>query len=258
MKTLAPIHLKHQRDARMNGVVSTPRILHLHIPKTAGTAFRSAFEKASNGTLRIFPYRDERQYTGIDANKYDFFSGHFGFKTAARLGGQIITVLRNPVDRFVSVYYFWRQLSESGAEKNQKTMLASKYSLQEFVKIKDEPTLLEAFYNTMTWQIAHGTSLVLRRELRDMGKTDEDVFQLALTNLSGFSLVGVQERLGLFENAMERQFSVPLRIRRENVTEARPAVKDIGIATIREIQNWSFMDLELYQHAYKQFAESAT
>jgi hypothetical protein len=241
----------------MNGVASTARILHLHIPKTAGTAFRSAFEKASNGTLRVFPYRDERQYAGINANQYDFFSGHFGFKTAARLGGQIITVLRNPVDRFVSVYYFWRQLSETGAEKSQKTMLAGRYSLAEFVKIKDEPTLLEAFYNTMTWQIAHGTSLALRRELRDMGKTDDDVFQLALTNLSAFSLVGVQERLALFENAVERQFSVPLKIKRENVTEARPAVKDIGVATIRAIQNWSFMDLELYQHAYKLVSECA-
>jgi hypothetical protein len=237
--------------------VPTARILHLHIPKTAGTAFRSAFEKASNGTLRIFPHYDERHYAGIDASRYDFFSGHFGFKTAAQLGGQIVTVLRNPVDRFVSVYYFWRQLSETGAEKSQKTMLAGKYPLSEFVKIKDEPSLLEAFYNTMTWQIAHGTSLALRRELRDMGKTDDDIFQLALTNLSTFSLVGVQERLALFEIAVARQFSVALKIRRANVTEARPAVKDIGIATIRAIQNWSFMDLELYQHAYKHVSESA-
>ena len=240
----------------MNAVPKS-RILHLHIPKTAGTAFRSAFERASNGTLRVFPHYDERQYAGIDASQYDFFSGHFGFKTAARLGGDIITVLRNPVDRFVSVYYFWRQLCETGAEKSQKTMLAGKYRLDEFVKIKDEPSLLEAFYNTMTWQIAHGTSLALRRELRELGKTDDDVFQLALANLSTFSLIGVQERLALFERAVARQFSVALRIKRENVTDGRPAVKDIGIATIRAIQNWSFMDLELYQQAYKHVSESA-
>jgi hypothetical protein len=240
----------------MNAVPKS-RILHLHIPKTAGTALRSAFERASNGALRIFPHYDERQYAGIDANQYDFFSGHFGFKTAAQLGGEIITVLRSPVDRFVSVYYFWRQLSETGAEKSQKTMLAGKYSLDEFVKIKDEPFLLEAFYNTMTWQIAHGTSLALRRELREAGKTDDDVFQLALANLSTFSLVGVQERLALFESAVARQFSVVLRIKKENVTGARPAVKDISIATIRAIHDWSFMDLELYQHAYEHVSQSA-
>jgi hypothetical protein len=240
----------------MNGA-SKARILHLHIPKTAGTALRSAFKKGANGTLRIFPYYDERQYADIDASQYDFFSGHFGFKTATRIGGQVITVLRDPVDRFLSVYYFWRQLSQTGVEKSPKTMLAGKYALGEFVKIKDEPLLLEAFYNTMTWQIAHGSSLALRRELREMGKTDDEVLQLALSNLSTFSLIGVQERLTLFEKAVERQFSVALRIRRQNVTAARPAVKDISAATLRAIQDWSVMDLELYRYAYKYVADAA-
>jgi Sulfotransferase family len=239
----------------MNGAPIT-RIVHLHIPKTAGTAFRKAFEQAAVGNLRIFPYYEERKYAGVDASQYDFFSGHIGFKTATQLGGQIITVLRNPVDRFVSIYYFWRQLFERGTDRSHRMLLANKYPLSEFVKIRDEPLLAEALYNTMTWQIAHGTSLALRRELREMGKTEDDVLQLALANLSTFSLVGVQEKLGLFERAIEKKFLVALKIRKTNVTAERAAVEDIGIATEKAIQAWSLMDIELYERATKLLSEA--
>ena len=70
------------------GMVPGTRIVHLHIPKTAGTAFRSAFQKAADGKLRIFPHYDERQYVGIDPSHFDFFSGHFGYETAVKLGGR--------------------------------------------------------------------------------------------------------------------------------------------------------------------------
>ncbi len=238
------------------GMAPGTKIVHLHIPKTAGTAFRSAFQKATDGKLRIFPHYDERKYAGIDPSRFDFFSGHFGFETATKLGGEIITVLRNPIDRFISVYYFWRQLYENGIERNPKTILAHKFSLSEFVKIRDEPFVIEALYNTMTWQIAHGTSLAHRRKLREVGKTDADVFELALGNLATFSLVGVQERLEVFESAMVRRFSIPLRIRKINVTEARPAAEDIGAATISAIRDWSLLDLRLYEHVYKLVSDS--
>jgi Sulfotransferase family len=237
--------------------VTSPRIVHLHIPKTAGTALRVAFKEAAGGTLRIFPHYDERQYIGIDASQYDFYSGHFGFKTATQLGGEILTILRNPVDRFVSVYYFWRQLFEKGVEQSQNTFLANKYPLREFVKIRDEPSLLEEFYNRMTWQIAHGSSLALRRELREEGKSDDDIFKLALANLSSFSVVGVQERLGAFQLAVEQKFSVALKIRKANVTGVRAEVEEIDTVTIRAIQDWSFMDLELYHHACKLVSQEA-
>ncbi len=227
------------------------RIVHLHIPKTAGTAFRLAFQKVMGGKLRMFPHYDERQYAGIDPSRFDFFSGHFGFETATKLGGEIITVLRNPLDRFISVYYFWRQLYEKGIERNPKTILATKFSLNEFVKIKDEPSIIESLYNTMTWQIAYGASLAHRRKLRQMGKTDDDVFALALGNLATFSLIGVQEKLEIFESAMVRRFSVPLKIRKVNVTEARPSVEDISTATISAIHDWSFLDFRLYEYVYR-------
>jgi hypothetical protein len=233
-------------------MVAAPiRVVHLHIPKTAGTALRSAFQEAACGKLRIFPHYDERRYVDIDPDAFDFYSGHFGFETAVKLRGELITVLRNPIDRFISIYYFWRQLNEKGIEKSYRTMLASKYSLSEFVKIRDEPCLIEALYNTMTWQIASGTHLTQRRKLRELGKTDVDVLQLALEHLEKFSLVGVQENLEVFESAMVRRFSIPLKIKKVNVTKTRSRVDDIGTATVSAIHDWSYLDLKLHEHASK-------
>jgi hypothetical protein len=236
--------------------VPIARIVHLHIPKTAGTALRTAFEKAANGTLRISPHFQEAKYADLDPSQFDFFSGHYGFKTAAKLDGQIITVVRNPIDRFVSLYYFLRQQFDQGREKGQRATLASRYSLSEFVKIRDEPSLLEPFYNTMTWQIACGVPLAQRRELRLMGKTDDDILQLALANLATFSLVGVQERLELFADSLAKKFSVALKIKKVNVTADRPASKDIGAATIDAIRDWTFMDHQLYERADKLVSQS--
>jgi len=236
--------------------VPTARIVHLHIPKTAGTALRAAFEKAANGTLRISPHFQEAKYADLDPSEFDFFSGHFGFKTAAKLDGQIITVVRNPVDRFVSLYYFLRQQFDQGREKGQRATLASRYPLSEFVKIRDEPSLLEPFYNTMTWQIACGVPLAQRRELRLVGKTDDDILQLALANLATFSLVGVQERLELFAGSLAKKFSVELKIKKVNVTAVRPDSKDIATATIDAIREWTFMDHQLYERADKLVSQS--
>jgi hypothetical protein len=240
----------------MMSAVPMTRIVHLHIPKTAGTALRTAFEKAANGTLRISPHFQEAKYADLDPSDFDFFSGHFGFKTAAKLDGQIITVVRDPLDRFVSLYYFLRQQFEQGREKGQRATLASKYPLSEFVKIRDEPSLLEPFYNTMTWQIACGVPLAQRREFRLMGKTDDDILQLALDNMTNFALVGVQERLELFAHSLAKKFSVVLKIKQINVTAVRPASKDIEPATIDAIRDWTFMDHALYEHANRLVSQS--
>ncbi|MFO1027588.1 MAG: hypothetical protein U1E70_20615, partial [Acetobacteraceae bacterium] len=58
------------------------RIIHLHIPKTAGTALRVAFEGVYGDELRSYPHRDERQYQNFNPDDYDFYSGHFGYRTA--------------------------------------------------------------------------------------------------------------------------------------------------------------------------------
>jgi hypothetical protein len=223
------------------------RVIHLHIPKTAGTALRSAFEAAYKGEIRSFPHRDERRYVEFDPNDYDFYSGHIGFKTASQIGGDIIAVFRNPVDRFVSVYYFWRQLHARGVEKSRNTAMAAKYDLDQFVLIRDEPFLLEEFHNRITWQVAYGSSLSLRLELRNQGQSEDEIFLAAINNVGAFAVVGVQERMGEFCSELESKYGVAFPIRQVNVTENKAGRHDLKVQTLRRIQDWVYMDLELYQ-----------
>ena len=225
----------------------TTRIIHIYIPKTAGTALRTAFERAYKNEMRSFPHRDERRYAEIDPNEYDFYSGHIGFKTASEIGGDIIAVFRNPVDRFVSVYYFWRQLYANGVEQSRNTAMAAKYDLDQFVLIRDEPFLIEEFNNRITWQVAYGSSLPLRLELRSQGKTEDEIFRTAVDNVESFAVVGTQERIGEFRDRLKQRYGVDLQIERTNVTQNKAEKRDLGIQTLRRIQDWVYMDLELYQ-----------
>lgn len=225
----------------------------MHIPKTAGTSLRHALQKSFGETLRVFPHYDERKYVNFNVADYDLYSGHFGFRTASQIGGDLITVFRHPADRFVSVYYFWRQLHERGVERSKNTLLASKYSLDDFVMIKDEPLLLEEFYNRITWQVAFGSQLEHRREWRNEGKTDDELLKTAISNLNGFSIIGNQERMDVFRKAVADKFSIALEIEKLNVTQKRTLLADVSVRTMREIQNWVSLDLELYRHVTRYF-----
>jgi hypothetical protein len=224
----------------------TNRLIHIHVPKTAGSALRVSLERAAGGSLRVLGKTGERNVREIDPNQYDVFSGHFGFDTAIAIGGDLVTVLRNPVDRFLSVYYFWRQLHASGAEVSPKTICAAKYTLEEFVRIYDEPFLVEEFFNRATWQIAYGSSIEHRREFRKLGKTEQDVFNAAKENLERFAVLGVQENLPAFLAEFGTRFGIALDIRKTNVTKHRKKTADISVGTLKKIHDWVYLDIELY------------
>jgi hypothetical protein len=125
--------------------------------------------------------------------------------------------------------------------------LAAKYDLDQFVLIVDEPFLLEEFHNRATWQVAYGSSLKHRIELRSQGKSEDEIFRTALDNIETFAVVGTQERMGDFSAKLKQTFGVGLQIGRINVTENKAEKRDLRMQTLRRIQDWVYMDLELYQ-----------
>lgn len=65
-------------------------IVHLHIPKTAGTALRHALQKSGRRILEAGPDFSYRPETHGDI---EVFSGHFGYRSAALVpNGRLITV----------------------------------------------------------------------------------------------------------------------------------------------------------------------
>ena len=57
--------------------------------------------------------------------------------------------------------------------------------------------------------------------------------------------------MGDFVDTIARLFGVKLKIEKINVTEKRTDVSAISVATRHAIQEWVYMDLELYERARK-------
>jgi hypothetical protein len=228
---------------------SSQRVVHIHIPKTAGTALRLAFEKKFQPMLRVAPHLTEENAQSFMGEDYAFFSGHIGFPTAQRIGGRMLTVLRNPVDRIVSTYYFWRELYAKGIENAVKARLASQYSLDQFLSITDEPQLFEEFANRAVWQLTYGSSLAQRRAARESGVTDDVLLATAMRNLDGFAAVGIQENMGQFLVDLKARFGVDLPLEQVNVTSERAALADLPASVFRAAYEWAYLDIQLYMYA---------
>jgi hypothetical protein len=234
------------------------RIVHIHVPKTAGTALRKAFETHNNPKLRVCPAIFEKQYESVNFADFDVFSGHISYSLAKKIDGDMITVLRDPIDRFLSVYYFWRQLYAKGVERTRNTTLATNYELADFVTLFDERTLIEEFYNRLTWQLASSFALDGpdgRSGWRHQFHGNEmAVLELAKENLSKFKIVGIQERYSSVLTKLNQLYGLHIEDKKINVTEEREHMGSLNSAVLSKIYQWVYLDIELYKFALRTFA----
>ena len=232
--------------------MSLPRLVHLHVPKSAGTSLRTAFARHYGG--RAFLEFDETRYAGIDPGAYDFFSGNIGYQTAATLNGEIIGVFRHPVERFISVYHFWRQLHGQGLERSVNTNLAVKFPIGEFARLRDQQFLVEEFCDRMTWQVALGSRFHHRQIAREHGLNDDGVFRLAVANLDRFAVVGVQDDLPGFARTIMARYGIDLELEHLNATKVSVDRSELPFSVLRDIQTWAPMDLEFYERVRRRAA----
>jgi hypothetical protein len=236
--------------------MSTPqtRILHLHIEKCGGTALRLAMQRAMGPPARMFPKHHERELKDIKPENWDLISGHFGWQVLHPLGGRIVTMLRDPVDRFISSYSYLAEMYRAGQETSHRAALTTLYSLDDFTTLKDEQSLIYGLFNRMTWQVAFGGLAVQRQPQRARGITDSELLSVAIANLRACHVVGVQDRMADFTTQFQHRMGLQLHIERANITTGRPSLTEISAATRRRIMEWVYLDMELYQAAYAMVA----
>ena len=227
------------------------KLIHLHIPKTAGTSLRESIQLAHpelNVAQVIEPINKPLP------EETDIISGHISYEDTQPFGDQIVTVLRHPVDRFVSIYYFWRELYAKGIETTRKASMAHHLSLLEFAKSMDEPELCSELFNRMSWQIHSNYRLLKRFNHRAAGlATTQDLIDGAVGNLRRFSVVGFQDRYGDFVSAVNDTFDLNIENRKVNVTGARNATDDLSHRELSAILNWVEADMEVYRNARAEF-----
>lgn len=200
-------------------------LFFVHIPKTAGTSLVTALQ-AHFLPNRICP----REYTEALARmdptelrqKYDFIPAHAGMDVAQRIATDLITVLREPTDRVLSLYNYWRSVPAESAvvyesgKVDPAVSLAKSLSFQDFV-MSDHPRILHDINNGQTFQIARSNNAIGRKAL--IGESDDEILQIAKNNLHKMKAVGRTENLNSFHQQMLVKLGMELEIPFHNKTQ---------------------------------------
>lgn len=240
------------------------RLCFLHIPKTAGTTVNDILFKHFP-TEQIFPgqtildYRKQKDFSA-----YSLYKGHLPFSFAQAHfpeDTRYITLLREPVERALSLYYFWRDHSQQffddptiDDEIKAGPLLAQKLDIFDFFK-SNEPKLLQATRNNQLFRLKTlelSTHSILNRE---------QITQNVQENLKKFSIVGVQSLLPFFiyelKNLIGFQNNIDIpyenRSKRRHELEAMTATDRTKLVQI--ISDHNAAETEVYNRVETQVKE---
>jgi len=123
------------------------KIISVHIPKTAGTTFKSYLDLAyknnvvtisSKPLFRRCEIDKKQNNNNLDISLYNEFviHGHFTFDDITYNENYFyITWLRDPVERVISHYYFWKNRPDIHMHPIEEMIKRGELSLVEFAQI---------------------------------------------------------------------------------------------------------------------------
>ncbi len=222
------------------------KVTFLHISKTAGTSVRFGLQKALGDDARSSPFIFQGETGRINVNELnnscDFFTGHFGFDFANKLDGDIITVLRNPIDRIKSLYLFWH----SGEDPNDLTKvfeLVGNMSFSEFL-LSNDPRITVERNNCITYQLAGDHSVEGRKKWA--GRNDEDVINAAFDNLKKLKVIGFQENMSQFSKDLKKILDIDVSFEKKNITKSKLDLPVNSPLLRSSLYESIYMDMQLY------------
>jgi hypothetical protein len=148
----------------------------------------------------LWGYREKilAYYLSIGSNK--FVAGHFPFSDLAFKSYQdewkFISLLRNPVDRWFSHYFFNRYKKQEHFKTN--------LSIDEYLETEDSKFIGQLYHHIFYGRYDH-----------DMGNSDE-AYLKAIGNIDKLTCVGVVEHMDKFCQEFNRQFGARLKIKQKN------------------------------------------
>lgn len=200
----------------------------------------------------------------LDVNAFPFVSGHVNFGFIKRFARRpvIVTFLREPLDRALSAYYYFRRESQETLELIRATyppewaeerIRYSERSLElgllDF--LQQEPELAQTRLANMQTRV-----LLSSKGLWDkMAMSDEEMLQEAKKNLEACDIVGLTERLNdslaLMEHRLNWEGLGP--IPHHNANPNRRRVTDEDPQALAILAGWNQLDIELYAFAQDLF-----
>lgn len=210
-------------------------LIFMHVPKTGGTTLRLIIEKQYNFSeiYRNYTYAGVRK--GQKSEKTRFIEGHdyFGIHHDFKKRPVYITMLRNPVDRIISEYYYI--LRAPGHDRYIFNKIKNNnMSLEDYVVCDDE----KFHFRTRNMQTCFAAG----------GKMSLEKAKENLTNY--FRVVGITEMFDQSLHLMQKEFDwKDTGYKKRLVQHNRPKKETISHHIIEEIKRNNELDTELYEWA---------
>lgn len=222
-------------------------VIFLHIPKAAGTTLHRVLERqfpretifSIDGANVQKSINEFKNLSEKERLKIKCLKGHmpFGLHEYFPQPSTYVTLLRDPIDRIISHYYFVLRRPDHylHAEVTSKRM-----SLRDYVDSGISPELMNG-----------QTRLISGFE----GNTplSRDVLEVAQSNLKEyFAVVGTFEKFDETLVLMKMIFGWRnVLYAKQNVTKKRPLKEDVPSNALRIIEKYNILDLELYEFSKK-------
>ena len=240
-------------------------LLFLHIPKAGGTTLHSVIERqfAPHVTFTISgmtPSKSIREFIELPPerrSKIRLLKGHmpYGLHKYLSVPATYITMLRDPVDRVVSHYYFVRRSPGVG---HHREVEQGRMGLDDFVRERaaigannDQTRLISGVekVNAKLWNNGQGVN-------EEAG--DVDILAIARANLRDhFTLVGLAENFDESLLLLKRRLGWRnVYYVKQNVTKGRLAKKQVPRETVSLIEKHNELDMALYEYARQRFEEA--
>ena len=150
----------------------------LHIQKTAGTSLQNMLVE-SFGAKNVYREHADVLYlhSPAELSLYSMFAGHFNYDSLAfipRRRLSIFTFVREPKQRLLSLYNFWRAHERTAPEFHRAMQFANELDIEAFCRC-DEITSRQDMWNHMTWCIMGGRQW---REWRSLLQTDSGLSRM--------------------------------------------------------------------------------
>jgi len=210
--------------------------LFMRIHKTAGEAMAKQIrERLPEGSVCPVEFEwQARQLTSAEVRRFDFFQGHISpaALTPACSELQVFTMLRAPMERVLSCYYYWKEGSKYARTEFFDTI--ARLSLLEFLR-SDDPIIRRSTWNVQARLIAGGQFGGVDEQRQNVfgpWLPEPDLAAEAVRSLDRFVFIGTAENYAL---SLRRVFAllelgVPPPPERFNVSTSRPDSYDALLA----------------------------
>ncbi|HEX3431007.1 MAG TPA: Wzt carbohydrate-binding domain-containing protein [Rhizomicrobium sp.] len=226
------------------------KFLFDHLPKTGGTAFRTVLEQIF-GRENVTAHLEGRseiwavqRFSGAQ-----LISGHFLslLPGEERWFGRVrLTLMRHPVDRAISEYFYWRQHAREGGVADKLAEWAQRFDIAEYFRARTDSGEAGA----VNFYAKHFAS----RVSRNLGEK-ERTLALAMKSLKSYDFIGIYEHLRDSVDMFCWQFRLPPvdDVPRINVTSSRIRVADLDSLTLDQLIAMNDLDMQLYECALHMF-----